>query len=67
MPLFAVPWPPQGLYTKKAINKVEDLKGIKFRAYNATLEAFANLVGAAPTQLKCPISHRHSPPGESKR
>ena len=54
MPLFAVPWPPQGLYTKKAINKVEDLKGIKFRAYNATLEAFANLVGAAPTQVEVP-------------
>lgn len=53
-PLFAVPWPPQGLYTKKAINSVADLKGIKFRAYNATLEKFANLVGAAPAQIEVP-------------
>jgi len=54
MPLFSVPWPPQGLYTKKAINSVDDLKGIKFRAYNATLEKFTNLVGAAPTQVEVP-------------
>jgi TRAP-type C4-dicarboxylate transport system substrate-binding protein len=54
MPLFSVPWPPQGLYTKKAINTIDDLKGIKFRAYNATLEKFANLVGAAPTQVEVP-------------
>ena len=54
MPLFTVPWPPQGLYTKKAINSVDDLKGIKFRAYNATLEKFTNLVGAAPTQVEVP-------------
>ncbi len=54
IPLFSVPWPPQGLYTKKAINTVDDLKGIKFRAYNATLEKFANLVGAAPTQVEVP-------------
>ena len=54
MPLFSVPWPPQGLYTKKEINTVADLKGIKFRAYNATLELFANKIGAAPTQIEVP-------------
>lgn len=54
MPLFSVPWPPQGLYTKKEIKSVEDLKGIKFRAYNATLEKFADKVGAAPTQVEVP-------------
>ncbi len=54
MPLFSVPWPPQGLYTKKEIKSVADLKGIKFRAYNATLEKFANKVGAAPTQVEVP-------------
>ena len=54
MPLFSVPWPPQGLYTKKEIKSVDDLKGVKFRAYNATLEKFANLVGAAPTQVEVP-------------
>lgn len=54
MPLFAVPWPPQGLYTKKEIKSVDDLKGLKFRAYNSTLEKFANLTGAAPTQVEVP-------------
>nr|WP_136797106.1 TRAP transporter substrate-binding protein [Desulfosediminicola ganghwensis] len=54
MPLFSVPWPPQGLYTNKEIKTVDDLKGIKFRAYNAMLESFANKVGAAPTQVEVP-------------
>lgn len=54
MPLFSVPWPPQSLYTKKAINSVGDLKGLKFRAYNATLETFAKKAGAAPTQVESP-------------
>ncbi len=54
MVLFSMPWPPQGLYTKKEIKTVDDLKGIKFRAYNATLEKFANTVGAAPTQVEVP-------------
>lgn len=54
MPLFSVPWPPQGLYTKKEIKTVDDLKGLKFRTYNSTLEKFANLSGAAPTQIEAP-------------
>ena len=54
MVLYAVPWPGQSLYTKKAINSVDDLKGLKFRTYNATLEKFAKLAGAAPTQIEVP-------------
>lgn len=54
MVLYAVPWPPQGLYTTKEINSVGDLAGLKFRTYNATLEQFANLAGAAPTQVEVP-------------
>ncbi len=54
MPLFAVPWPPQGLYTKAEVNSVDDLRGLKFRAYNAALEKFAALAGAAPTQVESP-------------
>jgi len=54
MPLFAVPWPPQGLYTKGEINTVADLAGLKFRAYNAALEQFATLAGASPTQVESP-------------
>lgn len=54
MILYAVPWPPQGLYTTKPINSVDDLAGLKFRTYNAALEEFANLAGAAPTQVEVP-------------
>lgn len=54
MPLFSVPWPPQGLYTKKEVANADDLKGVKFRSYNANLEKFAALIGAAPTQIEAP-------------
>jgi len=54
MPLFAVPWPAQGLYTNGEIATVEGLSGLKFRAYNAALESFATLAGAAPTQVASP-------------
>lgn len=54
IPLFSVPWPPQGLYTKKEIAAVDTLKGLKFRTYNPILEKFAKLAGAAPTQVEVP-------------
>lgn len=54
MALYAVPWPPQGLFTKKEITSLDDLAGLKFRTYNANLEKFANLAGAAPTQVEVP-------------
>ena len=52
--LFAVPWPPQGLYANKAINSIDDLKGTKFRAYNTATERLAQLAGAVPTQVEVP-------------
>ncbi|MDJ0951371.1 MAG: TRAP transporter substrate-binding protein [Alphaproteobacteria bacterium] len=52
--LYAVPWPPQGLYAKKKIDKVDDLRGLKFRAYNAATERVAQLAGAVPTQVEVP-------------
>ena len=54
MVLFSVPWPGQSLYTKKDINSVDDLKGLKFRTYNPTLEKFVKHAGAAPTQVQVP-------------
>ncbi|MGH1331147.1 MAG: TRAP transporter substrate-binding protein [Paracoccaceae bacterium] len=54
MVLYAVPWPPQGLYTTKPIATVGDLAGLKFRTYNSTLETFASMAGAAPTQIEVP-------------
>lgn len=52
--LYAVPWPPQGFYTKKEINKVEDLKGLKMRSYSPTLSRLSVLLGAAPTTVQTP-------------
>ncbi len=52
MPLYSVPWPAQGLYTNGEIATVEDLNGLRFRAYNAALEEFATLAGAAPVQVE---------------
>ncbi|MBY5931834.1 TRAP transporter substrate-binding protein [Tateyamaria omphalii] len=52
MPLFSVPWPAQGLYTNGEIAAVEDLSGLRFRAYNAALEEMATLAGAAPVQIE---------------
>jgi len=54
MVLFSVPWPPQGLYTNGEVTSVADLAGLKFRAYNAALERFVALAGAAPTQVEAP-------------
>lgn len=52
--LYSVPWPPQGLYAKKVINKVEDLAGLKFRTYNAATSRLSQLVKAVPTQIEVP-------------
>jgi TRAP-type C4-dicarboxylate transport system substrate-binding protein len=50
--LYAVPWPPQGLYTKKDVNSVADLAGVKFRAYNAATARIAELAGMVPVQIE---------------
>jgi TRAP-type C4-dicarboxylate transport system substrate-binding protein len=50
--LYAVPWPAQGLYSKKEINSVADLKGLKFRAYNTATIRIAELTGMAPTKIE---------------
>ena len=46
MLLFAVPWAPQGIYAKKEINSIEDMKGLKWRAYNVGTARIGELVGA---------------------
>lgn len=50
--LYAVPWPPQGLYVKKEVNSAADMKGVKFRAYNAATSRLAQLMGAVPTKIE---------------
>lgn len=46
MLLFAVPWAPQGIYAKKELNSVDDMKGLKWRAYNVGTARIGELVGA---------------------
>src|SRR5215813_4232698 len=46
MLLFAVPWAPQGIYAKKDLNTVDDMKGLKWRAYNVGTARIGELVGA---------------------
>jgi TRAP-type C4-dicarboxylate transport system substrate-binding protein len=46
MLLYSVPWPPQGLYSKKPINSAADLRGIKWRAYSPSTARIADLIGA---------------------
>jgi TRAP-type C4-dicarboxylate transport system substrate-binding protein len=50
--LYAVPWPPQGLYTKKPIESAADMKCVKFRAYSAATARMAGLLGAVPVQIE---------------
>ena len=52
MALYAVPWPPQGIYAKKPINSAADLKGVKWRAYNPQTARLAELVNAQPVTVQ---------------
>lgn len=52
MVLFAVPWGPQGIYAKKDLNSIEDMKGLKWRAYNVGTSRIAELVGAQPVTIQ---------------
>ncbi len=52
MLLYAVPWPPQGLYAVKAVGSAADMQGVKFRAYNAATSRLAELMGAVPTKIE---------------
>jgi TRAP-type C4-dicarboxylate transport system substrate-binding protein len=50
--LYAVPWPPQGIYTNKPLASVADMKGLKMRAYNPATSKIAELVGAQPVTVQ---------------
>lgn len=52
MVLMAVPWGPQGIYTKKDLNSTADMKGLKFRSYNAGTSRIAELAGAQPVTIQ---------------
>ena len=50
--LFTVPWPPQGIYTKRTLASVNDMKGLKWRAYSPATSKIAELVGAQPVTVQ---------------
>lgn len=52
--LYSVAWPPQGIYTKKPISALADLKGTKFRSYNPATARFAQLIEATPATIQVP-------------
>jgi TRAP-type C4-dicarboxylate transport system substrate-binding protein len=50
--LFTVPWPPQGIFTKRTLNTAADMKGLKWRAYSPATSKIADLVGAQPVTIQ---------------
>jgi TRAP-type C4-dicarboxylate transport system substrate-binding protein len=52
MVLFAVPWPPQGIYAKKEINSVDDMRGLSWRVYNTGTQRIAQIVDAYPVTIQ---------------
>ena len=52
MLLYTVPWPPQGIYVKKEIGSVADMRGLKWRAYSPATAKIAELIGAQPVTIQ---------------
>jgi len=52
MMLYAVAWPPQGIYVKKEIGSVADMRGLKWRAYSPATAKIAELIGAQPVTIQ---------------
>lgn len=52
MLLFAVAWPPQGIFANKEIKQVRDMQGLKWRAYSPVTARIAELVGAQPITVQ---------------
>ncbi|MBZ0248561.1 MAG: TRAP transporter substrate-binding protein [Burkholderiales bacterium] len=50
--LYAVPWPPQGIYSSKPLNAIADMKGLKMRTYNPYTSRIAELAGAQPVTIQ---------------
>lgn len=50
--LYSVAWPPQGMYTTTPVSKLEDLSGMRMRAYSPQTERLAQLSGDVPTQIE---------------
>lgn len=49
--LYAVPWPPQGLFTTVAVRSSADFRGTRMRTYNPGTVRIAELLGAAAVDV----------------
>jgi TRAP-type C4-dicarboxylate transport system substrate-binding protein len=52
MVLYAVPWPPQNLYSAEQVDTIRDFSGRTMRVYNPTTERIAELVGARSVSVQ---------------
>ena len=50
--LFAVPWPPQGIYTKSAVDSMADFRNMKIRSYSPTVARMIRLMGGQPVTVQ---------------
>ena len=50
--LYAVAWPPQGIYVNKEIASVVEMRGLKWRAYSPATAKIAELIGAQPVTIQ---------------
>ena len=50
--LYTIAWPPQGIYVKKEISSVADMRGLKWRAYSPATGKIAELIGAQPVTIQ---------------
>ena len=50
--LYSVIWPPQGIYFVDAVENTAEIRGMKFRSYNATTARIAELAGMIPVQIE---------------
>lgn len=51
LPLYAVPWPPQGLYTQRPLASLAELRGSRMRSYNRSSARIAELLGCTPVEV----------------
>jgi len=49
--LYAVPWPPSGIWANAPLGSLDDLSGLEIRSYDATSTTTLDALGAAPVQL----------------
>lgn len=52
MPLYAVPWPSQGIYTDFELTDASQFKGLRVRAPNINTQRFVENLGGNPTETE---------------